>query len=176
MSLVLQITMAQETRWRKLCKHVFAKREEWWMVMGSLAQWSRDWQTLRVRGCLEHSDSFSRAGDHDDAREVLHRRFGQYQAAAQRAVDEALARRQSFPLDDATCAYVGAMGVVVVVQQPRTLKTCYRPVSALRAAAREKNPADRNATIERAAVRRIASRASFGASQQIATARFEDTP
>ncbi len=146
------------------------------MVVGSLAAWHRDWQTLHTRGCFAHDESYLRAENHDDARELLLLRFGQYQGAAQQAVNEAQERGQVFLIANDTVAYVGAKGVTVMVLQPRTWKTCYRPEGAIRAAAREPIPDVRNQIIERAAVRRVSTRASFGAAPDSPTARFEDTP
>lgn len=145
-------------RWRKVVKHVFNIAERWWEVFGDLASWQRDWTTLRATGCF-HQDE-GHLVIRGDAERVADQNHDAWLAAAERAVDQALAAKRDYATEswDKRC-YVGDDGVTVYASNRWHLITCFRPG---RVGSRI-SPAQRlDHATRRAAVRRCQRRASLG--------------
>ena len=79
-----------EKRWMKVCKHVFNPGEGWWVVLGGLAGWTKDWNTLRVVGCFNGPDGHLALSEHLDARVIANRNHSSWIEIAERSCDEAL--------------------------------------------------------------------------------------
>ncbi len=145
-------------RWRKVLKHVFNNAERWWEVFGDLMTWQRDWTILRATGCF-HQDE-GHLAIRGDAERVADQNHDGWLAAAERAIDQALAARRVYPTEswDKRC-YVGDDGVTVYASNGWRLVTCFRPGQggSRISAAQRLDHAKR-----RAAVRRCQRRASLG--------------
>jgi hypothetical protein len=140
-------------RWFKVRKHVFHPAERWWDLFGSLEDWKRDWDLLRVAGFF-NGDEGHRVCVHDDgARRVADRNHDRWLQAAEQACDQAQRAGRVFPQQRGRVQYVGAHGVVVIVADGARLVTSFRT----RLLPHDPDAADRTA------VRRATHRASLAA-------------